>query len=107
MKKFEELKFDEQKEITELFGNWLKDYSGEVVVRVMERAEEIMNNEAAMNLMKELYKREQEEQKDFNRSIETLFRYYENHKEYNPHNNPLTHANSYRDVLYDMFIRRI
>ena len=105
MEKFKELSLNSQKEISSLFGNWLKDYSSEVVLRVMKRAEEIMNNEAAMNLLRELKKREEQEQEGFNNNIEWLFTNYEAYKEYNPHNNPLTHANSYRDVLYDMYIR--
>jgi hypothetical protein len=105
MKKFEDFTYDEQKEIRELFANWLKGYTEEVIYRVMERAEEIINNEFAMNLLKELKQREEEEQKDFTNSIECLITSFDSFKEYNPHNHPLTHADSYRDILYDMFIR--
>ena len=106
MKKFEDFTYDEQKEIRELFANWLKEYTEEVIYRVMERAEEIINNEFAMNLLMELAKREKEESEDFYRSISRLLDNIENAKTCHPHNHPLTHAGSYRDILYDMFIRR-
>ena len=37
--------------------------------------------------------------------IEVLFTDYEEFKKYNPHNHPLQHSDSYRDVLYDMYIK--
>jgi hypothetical protein len=106
MKKIKDLSFEEKKEITALFANWLNSYSHDAIVRAMEHREEIINNEFAMNLLKELKQREEEEQKDFTDSIERLITAFDSFKEYNPHNHPLTHAGSYRDILYDMFIRR-
>lgn len=105
MKRFEDFDYDEQKEIKELFANWLNTYTKEVIIRVIEKAEEIINNEFAMNLLRELAKREKEEYEDFYRSISFLLDSFDNAKTINPHNHPLTHAGSYRDILYDMFIR--
>ena len=105
MKKFEELNYNEQQEITELFATWLDMYSEEVIMRVMARSEEIINNEFSMNLLRELKARKEEERKDFSRSINNLFTHFDTFKEYNPHSHPLTHANSYRDILHDMYIR--
>lgn len=105
MKKIKDLTFEEKKEIDALFANWLKRYSHEAILRALSHREDIINNEFAMNLLKELKKRDEEELKDFERSIASLLGSFEDYKEYNPHNHPLTHADSYRDILYDMFIR--
>ena len=61
MRKFEELKRDERDEIVLLFANWLNQYTHEVIVKVIERRDEIINNEFAMNLLKELKEREEKE----------------------------------------------
>lgn len=105
MKKFENLTFDERKEVVELFGNWLKNYTHEVIVRVMEKRDEILANDFAMNFLRELKNREEKEQEDFNRSIESLMEDFDKYNQYDPHNHPLEHAKSYRDVLYDLYIR--
>jgi hypothetical protein len=105
MKRFEELTREEQNEIEALFSNWLKRYTHEVILKVMQRSEEIINNEFAMNLLKELKEREEKEFEQFTFSIKSLFHDYETYKEYDPHNHPLEHAGSYRNVLYDMYIR--
>jgi hypothetical protein len=105
MKKIKDLSYEEKKEIDALFANWLKSYSHDAILRALEHREEIINNEFAMNLLRELKTREEEEKKDFERSIASLLGSFEDFKEYNPHNHPVTHAHSYRDILYDMFIR--
>ena len=104
MKKFEELGFEERKEITLLFANWLKNYSHEVIVNVISRRDEIINNEFAMNMLKELKDREEKEEKDFANSIGSLLYEFDTFKEYNPHSHVLTHSKSYRDILRDMYI---
>lgn len=105
MKKFEELSLNEQNEIVELFANWLNGYTHEVVVKVMEKADEIINSEFAMALLKELKERKENEYKDFSYSIKNLMTNFDKFKEYDVHNNPLQHSGSYKDVLYDMYIR--
>ena len=103
MKKFEELEFEEKKEITLLFANWLKDYTHEVIVKVISRRDEIINNEFAMNILKELKDREEKEEKDFAHSIGNLLGEFDAFKEYDSHNHVLTHSSSYRDILRDMY----
>ena len=103
MKKFEELGFEEKKEITLLFANWLKDYTHDVIVKVISRRDEIINNEFAMNILKELKDREEKEEKDFAHSIGNLLGEFDTFKEYDPHNHVLTHSSSYRDILRDMY----
>lgn len=105
MKKFEEMTREERDEVVLLFTNWLKQYSHEVICRVMVKRDEIINNEFAMNLLRELKERQEEEFKDFNHSIENLLENFDTFKEFNPHSHPLTHAGSYRDILHDMYIK--
>ena len=103
MKKFEELDYEERKEIAKLFANWLKKYSNDVIIKVVEKREEIINNELVMRMLRELKEREEEEREDFEHSIGNLLRDFEVFKKYNVRNNPLTHSESYRDVLHDMY----
>lgn len=103
-KKFEELTLEERNEVKELFTNWLRMYSHECILRAMEKAEDIINNDFAMNLLRELKTREEKEKEDFSRNIDMLFRDFNSFKEYDPHNHPLEHASSYRDVLRDMYL---
>lgn len=106
MKKFEEMTYNERNEIVELFSNWLKDYTHEVILRVMTKRDEIIENDFAINLLKELYNREEKESDEFNHSIELLLDNYEDFKKYDPHSHVLEHSQSYRNVLYDMYIKR-
>ena len=103
MKKFEELEIEERKEITVLFANWLKGYTHEVVVKVMEKRDEIINNEFTMNMLKELKERQEKEAEDFGRRIESLLGDFETFKEYDVNIHPITHSGSYRDILRDMY----
>ena len=105
MKSYNEMTIPERDEIVLLFSNWLSYYTKEVINKVLEKKDEIINNEFAMNLLKELKEREQREKIDFCESIACLLDEYDDFKEYDPHNRPLSHANSYRDVLYDMYIK--
>ena len=105
MKKYEDLTRGEQQEVTRLFTTWLEKYSHEVIVKVIEQRDEIINNDFAMNLLKELCTRTESEKVDFKHSIENMLFHFDDFKKYNPHNHPLSHANSYRDVLYDMYIK--
>ena len=107
MKRYEELSYDERTEVKAIFANWLCKYSNEVIKAVMKRSEEILNNEFAMNLLRELATRENKEMGDFERSLDSLFTDYEKFEKYDIHNHPLEHASAYRSVLYDMYIAEI
>ena len=106
MKNFNEMKMEERREIAELFSNWLKDYTHEVIKVVMLKADDIINNDFAMHLLKELKVREEKEYEDFYDSIGHMISDFETFGEYDPHSHVLEHSNSYRDVLYDMYIKR-
>ena len=105
MKKFTELALEERNEIVRMFATWLKPYTHEVIVKVLERKHEIINNELAMMMLTELHKRTEMEAKDFAHSIGNMMYEPATFSKYNPHNHALTHAGSYRDVLYDMYIK--
>ena len=108
MKKWEELSLaenlDKKHDIIRWIANWLKPYTQAVINRVLVKRDEILSNDVALNLLKELYERETKETKDFEFSIEFLLDDFEKFSEYDPHNHCLTHSGSYRDILYDWFI---
>ena len=104
-KSWEELSYDQKREFSKWFANWLKNYTESVIMKVLEKREEILANEFSMNLLKELYFREAKEKVDFENSMRSLLDNFETFKDYNPHNHVLEHSGSYRDVLYDMYIR--
>jgi hypothetical protein len=106
MNKWEDLSYTEQCEVAELFTNWLKPYTQQVVNRVARQANEILENDHAMTLIRELYKREAKEQKDFESHLKYLLDDYKGFAKFSPHNHATTHAKSYRDILYDMYIAR-
>ena len=83
---------------------WLGYYSQEVYEKVMRQMEEIINNEATLNLLDELYNRTLKEREEEVSTIRFSLG-YEDQYSYHLHNHCLTHSNSYRDVLYDMYIR--
>lgn len=105
MKKFEEMDHSEQREVSEMFAAWLGSYTHEVIVKVIARRDEIINNDFAMGLIKELKERTDIERKEFSQSIEFMMKDFDGFSKYDPHNHALSHAKSYRDVLYDMYIR--
>jgi len=105
MKKFEELNYSEQREVSKMFANWLGCYTHEVIVKVLAKRDEILNNDFAMGLIKELKGRDDAERKEFAESIEFMMKDFEGFSKFDPHNHALSHAKSYRDVLYDMYIK--
>lgn len=106
MKKLNELSYDERRSFATLLKCWLKNYTDEVITRVMPKAEEIYNNEMAMKLLNELFERET---KEGNRAVSD-FEFYlmevadDSFEKSLIHCNPLTHSKSYRDILHDMYI---
>lgn len=105
MKKFMELKLEERKEIAELFANWLEMYTDEIIIKVMAKADEIINNEMAVYMLRELKARDEEESTELKRTISWMLEGYDKSDNGRVRFASLTHASSYRDVLYDMYIR--
>jgi len=102
MKNYTDLSYQEKKEFTNLLTNWLHIYTSEVINKVLEKAEEIYNNEFTMNMLKELKIREERELESLSSDIDMIIQYK---NKVQLHLNCLTHSKSYRDVLYDMYIR--
>lgn len=105
MKKFDEMKYEEQEHIVKLFNCWLKSYTQEVVVKVLEKRDEIINNDFTMKLLNELYERTEKENNEYISRFNNLLRHFEWFKTYDVHNNCLTHSSAYREVLYDLYIK--
>ena len=105
MRKFNELDYTEQKEIAALFYNWLKDYSEEVIKYVLPKTDEILSNDMAMMMIRELKEREEKENSELFNDIRHMMEDYDTWSKHSLRNNCLTHAGSYRNVLYDMYIR--
>lgn len=100
-----EFDWKEYEAFAELFAVWLRPYTHEVIRYVMGRAEEIINTPDTLSLLRELKTREAKEEREFCDSLGWLLRDYEGHAKFNPHNHCLTHSASYRDILYDRYIR--
>lgn len=111
MKKLNEMSYEDQKHIAELFKCWLSNYTEEVNAKVLPHAEEIINNEMAMYLLEELKTRTEKEKKELNDSYNHIIYQMANGYDIsltveNIHNHCLTNAESYRDVLYDLYIKK-
>lgn len=108
MKKIEDYTLEEQKELSELLETWLCYYTPEIIKKAMANINEIVSNENAMYLLRELNvrtKKERQKRKDCFKNY--LFLFKDNDLSHLDliHCNPLEHASSYRDVLFDMFIK--
>lgn len=102
---FEGLNYNDRKEFCDLLGNWLGHYTDAVIEEVLPLAYDIYENEHAMRLLRELRDREQKERHDIANTIELNLRRDSNEKYYQCHLHCLTHADAYREVLYDMYIK--
>ena len=92
------------KEAIEIVANWLKYYSNDVVVKVMEKYEQIINDKTTYTMLSKLYEEENKEEEAFINDIEYMVKvgikdetkYILRLGEY---------SRSYREVLYDLYIR--
>lgn len=108
MIEMKKLNWNESEEFADLLYVWLHQYTEEVVARVYPKFGEIYENEFAMHLLKELKIRTEKEQKDEKTTFLYMVRDAVEKKEESDcsiHCHPLEHSGSYRDVLYDMYIR--
>ena len=108
MKKWmEEHNYEEQKELAEMLESWLGIYTQEIFEYVMTQIDEIISSESTMKMIKELHLRMQKEQKRRVDSVWYTMREIEDgeNKVWDMHNHVLEHSQSYRDVLYDLYIR--
>lgn len=84
-------------------ANFCKCYVTSVCKKVVEHIDFILNDEAIKHLLHELRVREEQEQKEFNSDIAYMIQY--GCSDIDVHNHCLTHAKSYRDVLYDLLVK--
>ena len=104
MKKFNEMTAKEQAHIEELMLNWLRTYTNECIKRVINRIDEIINNQIVIQMLEELYKEARKNDEWFNRRLKSaLFNINSIDDEYHPRWNDAT---SYREVLYNLFIKK-
>ena len=87
-----------------IVANWLKNYSNEVVVRVMKNYETIINDKTTYTMLSKLYEEENKEEETFIHDIEYMVRY--GIKDETKDMLRLgEYSRSYREVLYDLYIR--
>ena len=87
-----------------IVANWLKDYSNGVVVKVMEKYEQIINDETTYTMLSKLYEEESKEEREFSNDIRNIVEYGVK----NETKDMLRigeRSRSYREVLYDLYIR--
>lgn len=107
MTEMKNLSWKESEEFAELLYVWLRRYTDEVIANVYPKFGEIYENEFAMHLLKELKIRTEKEEKDARNSFLYIVRDAVEGNEksnFHVHCHPLEHAESYRDILYDMYI---
>lgn len=107
--KLSEMKFDERQELAELLEAWLSPYVDRVHIKVLNQLPQIVENEMAMKLLRELKARQDREKYD--RIMEIKYRFHDLEKgkkidqDASFGSSCLTHSKSYRDILYDLYIK--
>lgn len=92
------------KEEIKIVANWLKNYSNDVVVRVMEKYEQIINDKTTYHMLYNLYVEENKEEETFIHDIEYMVKF--GIKDETKDMLRLgENSRSYRDVLYNLYIR--
>jgi len=95
---------EETKELSKKLRVWLHPYTQEVYEKVMGQMPEILKSEMAMHLLTELYNREMKELAEEESTI--AYDLSDNDGKFTHiHLHCLEHSSSYRDVLYDLYIR--
>ena len=87
-----------------IVANWLKDYSNGVVVMVMEKYEEIINDKTTYKMLSKIYEEEKKEEETFIHDIAYIVKFgiKDETKDMLRFGE---HSRSYREVLYDLYIR--
>ena len=87
-----------------IVSNWLKKYTNEVVVKVMEKNEQIINDKTTCAILSKLYEEETKEEEIFIHDIEYMIKFgiTEESKDMLRIGE---YSRSYRKLLYDLYIR--
>lgn len=97
--------YTELKEFAKKMQVWLGEYTNHVYRWVMDtQLVNIINSEFALKLIDELYERTLKEQENEIMTISFDLE-HDSETERTLHLHPVEHSNSYRDVLYDMYIK--
>ena len=87
-----------------IVANWLKNYRNDVVARVMKNYDIIINDKTTYEMLSRLYEKENKEEVKFIMDIENI-------AEYGVKDETVDmlriceYSQSYREVLYDLYIR--
>ena len=108
--KLNEMNYTEMKEFAEQLNAWLGVYTNECIERVMDKIDQIVENETAMYMIKKLAEGERYQQDERNRRFTTMLDYIKEGKEIpdcfrHIHGYDIHNTESYRNVLYDMYVR--
>lgn len=87
-----------------IVANWLKEYTNEVVVKVMEKYENIINDKTTYIMLSKLYEKENKQEAEFISDIKNIVKYGVKDETKDMLRLGET-SRSYRDVLYDLYIR--
>lgn len=105
MKNIKEMNVDELDRLSLIVSNWLKNYTEEVTKKVIQKIDLIVADEMTMRLLNELYEREKSALKEYTNGIKNLISNYDEFNQYSLKESCLLHSSSYRDVLYDLYIK--
>ena len=100
------MKREEQEEFLAEMATWLDAYTDKVIAHVMRHhIDEIIGTPSTRKLLKELHERSQKQFDHFKSNLSYMIEYVEDvERTSTPHLDCLSHAQSYRDVLYDLYI---
>ena len=84
------------------FNTWLDVYVDEVRKFALEQIDDILSDPTSLYLLAELHERTEKEKKE---GQDDFYWFLQYGHEYRPRNHVLTHSSSYRDVLYDKYLK--
>ena len=90
--------------VIKIVANWLKNYSNDVVVRIMKNYDTIINDNTTLTLLSALYQKENKEELIFILDIKYISE-YGIEEETKDMLRLGENSRSYREVLYDLYIR--
>lgn len=93
---------EERALLAKKLNTWLGIYTYEVRKYALSQIDKILSDPTALYLLDELYTRTEKEEKE---ATDNFYWFLGYSQEYRKHCDVLTHSKSYRDVLYDKFLK--